>query len=261
MAVAIPALAAEPNADAEIIRLADAIMTGNAETMRLNDLGEELDFTPENEGRRAQLSAQIEPLVREGWDLRARLAGMQASTLAGWQAKARVVREINNCSDGYTSGYDDEALAWSLANDVLGLPSVLKTEDAEDEGEASVPASVAVRTNPDAELIAMCKEYVALDVRFCELADQDAKLLADDPRSIEIAEQQDVIVARAHELEEEIADWTAETPEGLRALVMAARHTVSSDARRGAVDLIHGTEVTWAALDSALAMLDAGRLA
>ncbi len=255
----VPALAVEPNADAEIIRLADAIMAGNAETMRLNDLGEELDFTPENEGRRAQLRAQIAPLVREGWAMRARLAGMQATTLAGWQAKARVVREINNCSDGYTTGYDDEALGWSLANDVLGLPSVLRVGDQEEEAPA--PVLAAARPNPDAELIALCAKFVALDCELCALFDQSADLLPDNPLSDTLCEQQTALVPHLHELEDEIADWTAETPEGLRALVQAAQHTLSSDARRGAVDVPDDASVAWAALESVLGMLDARRLA
>ncbi len=84
-----PALAAEPNAsaDAEIIRLAGAILAGHAESTRLSLLEDDLDFTPKGRLQRAQLRARIEPFTRDGWDMRARLAGMQASTLAGRQAR------------------------------------------------------------------------------------------------------------------------------------------------------------------------------
>lgn len=120
----------------------------------------------------------------------------------------------------------------------------------------SAPALAAVSRTPDAELIAMCDELVALDIQFCELCDEDAELPAE-----EIERLHSLIVDRSNELEAEIATWTAETPEGLRALVQAARHTLSADARRGAIELVPDTEIAWAALDSALTMLDARRLA
>jgi hypothetical protein len=125
---------------------------------------------------------------------------------------------------------------------------------------SAVPAlAAAAEPNPDAELIRLCAEYVALDREFCRLTDLDGDLLPHDPQSEAIGAQQSAFVPRMHELHAEIAEWTAETPQGLRALIQAARHTLSSDARQGAVDLLPDTEVAWAALDSALAMLDAGR--
>ena len=120
-------------------------------------------------------------------------------------------------------------------------------------------------TSPDAELIALCEEYVALDCAFCANCTAGAHMLANDPEWIALNEEGCAMVPRLHELEAEIATWTAETPEGLRALVQAARHSLSSDA--GAEDageegdLLPDTEVAWAALDSLLLMLGAGKLA
>ena len=181
---------------------------------------------------------------------------MRAATPPGQEVKACVASLLAPRDADGTIGSDgvtDDVL-WSLVADLAGKPHVIAAPVVE-----TAPASA--RPNPDAELIALCEEYVTLDIRFCGLCDQNAALLADDPRSEEIGKQQDPIVKRHHELAAEIADWTAETPEGLRALVQAARHTVSSDARKGAVDLLPDTEVAWAALDSMLAMLDAGTLA
>ncbi len=138
---------------------------------------------------------------------------------------------------------------------------MLKAEGAEDDHEVPAPVPVVTRPNPDAKLIALCDEYVALESEHCRLIDEGGDLLPGDPREAAHDAGLDAIRPRLGELEEEIADWTAETPEGLRALAQAARHTLSSDARRGAVDLIHGTDVAWAVLDSVLGMLDAGRAA
>lgn len=57
------------------------------------------------------------------------------------------------------------------------------------------------------------------------------------------------------------AEGAAETTGGLRMLAEAAQHTLSSDARRGAVDVPADCAVAWAVLASVLAMLNAGRLA
>ena len=78
------------------------------------------------------MEKHIHPLVNELWAMRARLAQMQATTLDGFRAKARVVQEYNNCDPGYADPDQDDALAWSLANDLLGVPSVWRGEG---EGE------------------------------------------------------------------------------------------------------------------------------
>jgi hypothetical protein len=114
--------------EAEIIRLANAIMAGHEESDRLSELEEQTRSRPELARRRAR----IRELVRDSWDMRAALAALQATTPAGRRAKARVVREFTNAWNG-CSAYTDEALAWSLAGDLLGLPSVFKEGDDGEE--------------------------------------------------------------------------------------------------------------------------------
>ena len=123
----VPVLA--PSPDADLIGLADEIMAAHAETSRLSD---ESDAVPPRE--RKQIQEKIRAIVRGEWDLRARLAQMQATTGDGFRAKARVVQEFNNCDPGYADPYNDDAMAWSLANDLLGVPSIWKADgDGEDE--------------------------------------------------------------------------------------------------------------------------------
>jgi hypothetical protein len=120
--------------DAEIIALVDEIAASHAETDRLH-----LEWDESGPGRTAStrfMEEVIWPAVQDNWDRRAQLAGMQAVTLDGLRAKARVVRTFSNCSDGPVSGYDDDAVAFSLANDLLGRPTVLNDEEEDgDEGE------------------------------------------------------------------------------------------------------------------------------
>jgi hypothetical protein len=48
-----------------------------------------------------------------------------AQTLAGLQAKAILVRRYDGPGLILPTGYEDDALAWSLAGDLLGLPSTV----------------------------------------------------------------------------------------------------------------------------------------
>ena len=54
---------------------------------------------------------------------------LPATTLAGMRAKARFVQEFNNCSPGYARPWQDDAMARSLANDLLGQASVWRSDD------------------------------------------------------------------------------------------------------------------------------------
>ncbi len=129
--VAALARDAGAGADAELIGLADAVMANTAEINRLSDVEESLPFP----ARWHYTEKNIRPLVREGWALRIRLAQMRAATLDGFRAKARVVQEYSNCQAEYADPDQDDAMAWSLANDLLGVPSVWRPE-GEGEGEA-----------------------------------------------------------------------------------------------------------------------------
>jgi hypothetical protein len=124
----------DPGADSEIVRVADEIIEVNAASDRLSDECDEMEGRKQQDDFRRE---RIDPLVRRGLEMRAELARMPATTLAGFRAKARIVREFSNCANGYATGYEDDAVAWSLANDLLGITSVLKEKEEHAPRQAS----------------------------------------------------------------------------------------------------------------------------
>lgn len=113
-------------ADAELIALADEIMRLSAETVRQQAEAEAAGIDDEQFYREV-----VEPRVAGCWDMRARLAQMQATSLAGFRAKARLVQTFNNCEAGFADPYQGDAMAWSLANDLLGVASLWEADDGE----------------------------------------------------------------------------------------------------------------------------------
>jgi len=67
-------------------------------------------------------------------ELRIELVMTPATAMAGFRAKVRVVQQFNNRSPGYADPCAHDAIAWSLANDLLGVASVC----AEEADEAAV---------------------------------------------------------------------------------------------------------------------------
>ncbi len=59
---------------------------------------------------------------------------MRATTMAGFLAKARIVQRFNDCDFGCADPSSDDAMAWSLANDMLGIPSIWREDDDADAG-------------------------------------------------------------------------------------------------------------------------------
>jgi hypothetical protein len=118
---------ADPGADSEIVQLADEIIKLATESDRLSDECDEQmgDWRSKEKFRRERIA----PLVNRGLELQAELVTIPATTLAGFRAKARIVREFSDCADGYATGHEGDAVAWSLANDLLEIPSVLKEEE------------------------------------------------------------------------------------------------------------------------------------
>lgn len=139
----VAAAVADPGGDAEIVRLTDAIMDGYWKSRRLDDE----EDTTKSRSRNAEIAKQKRVFTEHGWAMRQQLVTMPATTLAGFRAKARVVHEFNNCFDGYADGFEDDALAWSLASDLLGRKCVLK-EGAEDETWAPLEVSVVAQPFP-----------------------------------------------------------------------------------------------------------------
>ena len=122
----VVAHAAPADPAAELVRLADAI---DENDRRSSSLDKERDRTSDR-AERARLQAMQEPLTEASWDLRAALAEIPATTMEGFRAKARVVRLYDYEGDGFASPYSQEAVAYSLANDLLGLATVWRTDEA-----------------------------------------------------------------------------------------------------------------------------------
>jgi hypothetical protein len=114
--------------DGALIALADEILALERES---NRLGEEEDLLPVRE-RQGFSEKHIRPLTNRLLDLRDELALTPAVTMAGYRAKARVLQIYTNCAPGYAEPWQDDGLAWSLANDLLGVPSVWREDDVED---------------------------------------------------------------------------------------------------------------------------------
>ena len=125
--VVLAEAAAKAGADAEIVALVVRLLKSHREAQRQWAISSETDDVAE----RIRLRDLACRDTKSDWDIRAKLAGMPATTLAGLQAKAVLVREYNNCSSGHATGYEDEAMAWSLAGDLLGLASPITTGEIE----------------------------------------------------------------------------------------------------------------------------------
>jgi hypothetical protein len=111
----------EPSdADATLIQMAEEIEASNAESDRWHRLADQADDRTE-EKRLWDLGCAD---VSANWDRRAVLASIPAKTIEGLGAKARIVRMYDYPGDGFACPYDDHALAYSLANDLLGLSTV-----------------------------------------------------------------------------------------------------------------------------------------
>ena len=105
--------------DAEIIALADNIIANSNQIAQLNDLKD----AARNPKETAALWRDIDRLVQDEREMRAALAKTPAQTLAACQAKARVVQRLSMPAywGSDTGFYDDDAVAFSLANDLVAL--------------------------------------------------------------------------------------------------------------------------------------------
>jgi hypothetical protein len=123
---------AAPNPDAEVVRLADDIAAIRAENERLSYIEEEI---PNFRERVRWHETHIRPRTNRYLALLETLAAKPAVSAAGFRAKARIWLLHGNCAPGYAVPSDCEALAWSLANDVLGIESVWREEEDDEEEE------------------------------------------------------------------------------------------------------------------------------
>jgi hypothetical protein len=133
---------AEPSDDAKLIQLADEIIALDAESQRLGEIQDDLPVF--GRARDDFNKKHIRPLVDRHHDLMPQLAMTPATTMPGFLAKARVIQTISNCAPGYADPWQDDAMGWSLANDLLGVASVWRTDEERallDEDFASMTAA------------------------------------------------------------------------------------------------------------------------
>lgn len=115
--------------DAELIRLADAIEAAHAEPDPLHEQREALGSSDRAEA--ARIDELIRDIVERCHVHRQALAQLPATTMEGFRAKARIVRLFDYEGDGYARPTSQEAMAYSLANDLLGLPTVWRSAAAD----------------------------------------------------------------------------------------------------------------------------------
>lgn len=161
--------------------------------------------------------------MSRGWELRAALVPLQATAPEAKRAKARLVREFSNMWDGGDPTSDD-ALAWSLANDLLGLPSPVRAEDAEAEADdpepqAALPGEKDFARAPGdlASWLAVAEgNFATFGLVEAMLGKTDAELL-DGARALPVQS-----AALASEIEVMHARWQAHA-DALRALFIRMR--------------------------------------
>jgi hypothetical protein len=116
------------NPDAALIALAAEIAVLDDESLRLADEMDDLPWPEQHRIREQQQS----PLADRLHEMRDQFVTIPATTIEGFRAKARVLRRWSNCTPGFANPWDDDAIAWSLANDLLGVPSVWRPDEEED---------------------------------------------------------------------------------------------------------------------------------
>lgn len=104
--------------DRDLIDASREYVALEAEIIRIGELEGEVPV-PE----RAAVLAQADPLYDRQEEIREAMAATPARTLAGLKAKAAALQAWLPSSSAGTAPYrDEDALAWSLCNDLLGRP-------------------------------------------------------------------------------------------------------------------------------------------
>ena len=99
--------------------------------------------------------------------------------------------------------------------------------------------------HPDAELIALCARYVALDREFCAVGRHAWDMLCSDPEYIRCSEIERAMVPELHALEDEIGDTPARTLLGLQAKAQVARRQLSGDADQDTGPMDPSNDLVW----------------
>jgi hypothetical protein len=112
--------ASDPSPDAALIAMAEEIKVLNE---RSDALSQECEGMSARDSDRF-MKERVFPMVDRIHELRADMATTPAISAAGLRAKAQIVQLFNSCFPGYAHPSNSDAMAWSLANDMLGVPSV-----------------------------------------------------------------------------------------------------------------------------------------
>ncbi len=120
---------------------------------------------------------------------------------------------------------------------------------------SSAIAVASAAPHPDAELIALCARYVALDREFCSIGQHTWDLPFSDPEYIRCEKITGAMVPGMHALVEQITDTPARTLPGLLAKAEAARHQLSGDADRDTGPMDPENALAWSLIEETLAVL------
>ena len=97
----------------------------------------------------------------------------------------------------------------------------------------------------DAELVALCARYVALDREFCAVGQHTHEMPCSDPEYIRCSEIKRAMVPGLHALEDEITDTPARTLLGLQGKAQVARRQLSGDADQDTGPMDPSNDLVW----------------
>jgi hypothetical protein len=117
LALAAPAVAA-PGPDAPVLRIAAACEAAFDEADALSR-----PYYGQVEEPPRSVRAKIAEAVSRSHDLRYDLGEQDATTLPGWQAKARILLRWLEPEEGEVPEDSDQYLAWSLCRDLVDAPA------------------------------------------------------------------------------------------------------------------------------------------
>lgn len=121
---------------------------------------------------------------------------------------------------------------------------------------AGIGTAVAAHAaQPDAELIALCAEYIRSNREFCAVGSHTWDMLCSDPEWRRCNDIACDMVPGLHALEAQIADTPARTLLGVRAKAHAARHHLSGDADRDTGPMDPENALVWSLVLETLAVL------
>ena len=119
----------------------------------------------------------------------------------------------------------------------------------------SIARAEAAPASPDAELIALCAEYVRASREFCNVGAHTWDMLCSDPEWIRCHEAGCAMVPGLHAMEAQITDTPARTLLGVRAKAEVARHQLSGDADRDTGPLDPENWLVWTLIEETLDVL------